>query len=521
VILHRFRAGAAVAVVLVGLAAGCSSDSPTTTSGSTSGATSDSATGTPNQGGAVVIARGAPSDGWDGEHAFTATTYNTLSAVFGSLLRGNPSTNQIEGYLAREFAYTDPTNTTLQLTLAPGVAFSDGRPLTSADVKFSLELWKSSKNYGAFVASIDTIDTPDPQTVVVHLKARDNFLLSALTQSPIEMLPKDFGGKSRDEFFEKPIGAGPFMIESETVGQEIVLVRNPHYFEPGKPYLDRLTLRTISDSNQRLLQFQNGQVDILDGVPLDQMAQLGDHVTLVDASLMQFLGANWNNVGADASFRKALSLAIDRQKLVTGVLDGNGAVPHSVLAPAALDQPAPSKGKVDAYDPTAAKAALAQSSYKGEELEILYDSGRGIAALLAQAVQQQLADVGIKTKLAGADTQTYVDRWSNTKDFQLIVATTYAVSPSPADTLSYQGFLEWLYMGAPGDAADAAYAKWNTATSQTDQTSALQDIENWAVDNIPYTPLVLPKLAYAVQSGVDGFTISRLNFYEAENIFRA
>ena len=74
------------------------------------------------------------------------------------------------------------------------------------------------------------------------------------------IMPGNFGGQCESAFFANPVGTGPFTLKSFVKGGNVSLVRNPHYWQAGKPYLDAVQFIYISDDNQRVLQLQSGQV---------------------------------------------------------------------------------------------------------------------------------------------------------------------------------------------------------------------------------------------------------------------
>ena len=119
---------------------------------------------------------------------------------------------------------------------------------------FSVQQWLGGAQYGALYSNfIKGAAAQGDDAVVITLTAPSSALLGVLTWSNSAIVPADFGGKSAEEFYEQPIGAGPFAIESAT-DDEIKLVRNEHYWADGLPYLDELTYKVVADTSQRLLQ---------------------------------------------------------------------------------------------------------------------------------------------------------------------------------------------------------------------------------------------------------------------------
>ena len=141
--------------------------------------------------------------------------------------------------------------------------FSNGKPMTSADVKFSIaQTQKASQGWGYLDAAIKDIKTPDPETVVIDTKYPWAPFLADIALFANGIVPNNYGGETAKEFYSHPVGTGPFMWGHWTHGVEIVLKRNPHYWQKGKPYLDQVTWRTVTDTNTRELQLEGGQAQI-------------------------------------------------------------------------------------------------------------------------------------------------------------------------------------------------------------------------------------------------------------------
>ena len=144
--------------------------------------------------------------------------------------------------------------------LAQNALWHDGTPFTSADVKFTFEnilLKYHSRTKSGLGSVIESIDTPDAHTVVFRMKNPYGPLLQRLDVTEAPILPKHIfltgGDPNKHSANLKPIGTGPFMLDSYKRGDTITLKRNPNYFKPGLPKLDRLVFRVIPDSSSRLL----------------------------------------------------------------------------------------------------------------------------------------------------------------------------------------------------------------------------------------------------------------------------
>src|SRR5439155_15182018 len=151
--------------------------------------------------------------------------------------------------------------------------FSNGAHVTAADVVNCLTRFASPKTDPGFAflgASIASASTPGSGTVVLKLKYADQQTLPALAVPTASIYPK----AAENEVATKPVGSGPFMLKKFTRGQRTVLVRNPHYWRTGRPYLDEVDLTYVPDDTTRILQVRSGQAQLADAVRFSQIAPL-------------------------------------------------------------------------------------------------------------------------------------------------------------------------------------------------------------------------------------------------------
>ena len=441
---------------------------------------------------------------WPPDNAQNPPDINILPSVYGTLVRISDNGEGVEPMIAKSLDY-DGTAKTLTVHLQPDAEFSNGTPVTSADIAFDVAQWQAGPNHGNLVSSIESVDTPDAQTAVFHLSIPDTFLATALALNNFAIMPKDFGGVTSKQYFAKPIGAGPYMIESETPGEDLVLTRNPHYYDKSVPYLDKLTLKFISDPNQRAIQFKAGQLDFLEPpAPFDEAAQFNpaDVTYVKNSNISQDLILNWGRKpGNDINFRKAVSLALDRKKLAQGVFNGQATPSRTALPPNVPNQVQPS-GDWTIYDKAEAQQLLAKSSYKGQKLQFIISSSQANSTVLAQAIQSQLADIGIKVDVVMLDFQTWIGRWS-TGDYDMSM--TYNTGNFPSAGL-YMSVLAtdfgFLFSAAPNAVAKSAFIAFRTAPDDAARDAAVKTVEDYAFKNVAYVPVVDTDLPYVVKPGV-------------------
>jgi ABC-type transport system substrate-binding protein len=478
--------------------------------------------GEPQRGGELVVARSDAIDGWVPDAAIAPASYETLPLVMEPLLRFTDDGTGLMPGLASSVE-PDATSESYTVTLQEGAAFSDGTPVTSADVAFSVQQWKEGALFGSIYSPITAVETPDDKTAVLRLEGPNSFIEIALSWANAAIIPKDFGGMAKDDFYRKPIGAGPFMIESERPGEQIVLTRNPHYYEPDRPYLDKVTFNVVADSNERVLQYESDDVDLLETVPADAVAQLPSEDVLTaepSAQVVVITGnakkAPWN----DVEFRKAVSLAVNRDDLIESVYAGLGSPPKGVIPPS-LPNSVPGECDWSENDPDAAASALEASAYDSDSsLTLLVDSARGVDSLAAEAIAGVLGDIGIQVRVERVDFATFIGRLLS-GDFDLAMGYYTAISPSAGDVLSFIATSSWIYTGFDPTQAVEAFEAFSVAESDAERDESIEDVENFACEELPLVPLLHPDLVFAAKADVRGLAVSPFGLYHVDRLWLA
>ena len=174
--------------------------------------------------------------------------------------------------------WEQPNPLTLVFHLRNGVRFHDGRPLTARDVAWTIESMTEPERPGAVIspkaatyAAIDSIEVPDDRTVVFHLKHPDNFLLTNLSTGAMGIVPE---GSGRD-FWQHPVGTGPFRFVSQQIDQDVVVERNPLSWAQV-PKLDRVRFAVVPDAITESLELEKGSGDVaVNSLPMDSLARAG------------------------------------------------------------------------------------------------------------------------------------------------------------------------------------------------------------------------------------------------------
>ena len=233
-----------------------------------------------------------------------------------------------------------PDGLTYTFKLRPNVKWHDGQPFTSADVSYTiLEVLKKVHPRGrSAFAKVTAVETPDPLTAVIKLSQPAPPMLTALASSyESPMVPKHlFAGTdpSANPYISKPVGTGPFVFKEWKKGDYILLEKNADYWQAGKPRLQRIVFRIISDASARAASFETGEGHIggLSPVPLTDMPRIAKNPALsIETSGYAYMSpymlmeVNLRKPPLnDVRVRQAIAHAIDRARMTQVVWLGYG-----------------------------------------------------------------------------------------------------------------------------------------------------------------------------------------------------
>jgi ABC-type transport system substrate-binding protein len=321
--------------------------------------------------GPLVVALESNPETLDQLRGTDASSERMRQLIFNSLVRKNEKFDYV-GDLASDIQ-PSPDGLIYTFRLRDGVKFHNGRPFTSADARYTLETLLASDSRKAndfFEGSgaerrplVKTIETPDPQTLVVRLNKPSNKFLSSLV--PVGMMPQ---GSTTDQQKQNPVGTGAFKFVHYDESQQVVdLAANEAYWG-GAPAIKQLRVRTILDANTLQAELKSGGVDlaVVANLQPDTYQALGQDANL---KVAQFPGVNVTylsfNVTAeplnDARVRQAIAYAIDRQAIVKELLLGQARVANSILPEQSW---AYAPGLVYNFDPEKARQILDEAGYK-------------------------------------------------------------------------------------------------------------------------------------------------------------
>ena len=473
------------------------------------------------QGGTMVmtykddVATLDPAIGYDWQN------WSMIRSLFDGLMDYVPGTTDLRLGLAESFEISED-GLTYVFKLRPGVKFHNGREMTAEDVKYSLDrvtlpatqspgsgFFSMIKGYDAMVGgtatSLEGVTVVDPLTVKIELSRPDATFLHVMAINFSSVVPKEAVEAAGGDFGKLPVGTGAFKMTEWTLGQRLVFERNPDYWRAGEPYLDGVTFEFGQEPVVALLRLQNGEIDVPgDGIPPAKFTEvMGDPAQKAMVAQGNVLHTGYITMNVTAApfdkveVRRAVNMAINKDRIVQ-VINNRAAPATQPLPPAMPGYTADYAGYP--YDVEGAKKLLADAGYpEGFETD-LYVVNTDPNPRIAQAIQQDLAAIGITVNLqslaapnvieaGGAGTAPMV--WSGGLAW-------VADFPDPSNFFgpilgcagAEPGGWNWAkYCNADLDAAAVAADSMSDPAKSADRLKAWSDIYMKVMEDAPWAPM--------------------------------
>lgn len=403
------------------------------------------------------------------------------------------------------------------LHLRKGVLWHDGKPFTSADVKWTLEnVWKTihPRNQATF-AKVRAVETPNDATVILRLSEPSVAILSSINSNGAQVLPKHlYEGTDilNNPYNNKPVGTGPFVFKEWKKGEYILLEKNPNYWDKGKPYLDKVIYKVVPDAAARSAGLEKGEIQYatLSPVPLKDAERLGK----LPGLKIETVGYEWLspwlfldfNVERgplkDVRVRHALARAIDR-KAVANVVWYGFAKPATSPIPSTLAAFHDASAATDTFDVKSSDALLDEAGFKrgadGNRFTLFIDyipygdDYKRTAEYIKQALKRVGVDVTIRTQ----DTAAYTKRVYGDRDFDLSITWFAAFSdPQIGVTRAYWSAsvgknIPWTNgSGYRSAEVDQIISKVQGEPDPAKRIALFKDFQKIVLTDLPTLPLV-------------------------------
>ncbi|GAP35786.1 ABC transporter substrate-binding protein [Piscinibacter sakaiensis] len=390
----------------------------------------------PKRGGTLVVGTTQAPRHLNGAVQSGVATAVPSTQLFASPLRFDDQWKP-QPYLAESWELAKDGKS-LTLKLRRNAVFHDGKPITSADVAFSVMAIKANHPFSTMLGPVEKVDTPDPQTAVIRMSVPHPAIVLAMSPALCPILPKHVYGdgqdlKSHPRNSTDVVGSGPFRFVEFKPGQRIVMERFDKFFLPGKPYLDKVIINIAPDAASLQLGLSRGEVHMIPGltVPADLKRLASDPNLSLTPKGFEGIGAlNWLAFNTekkplnDVRVRKAIAHAIDKN-FITKALMGGFAKPADgpiiASSPFAVTDvvryPLDLKKSAELLDAAGLKAGA-----NGERFKLTIDYIPGSddqQKAVAEYIRGQLKKVGIAVEVrASADFPAWAKRMA-TRDFDM------------------------------------------------------------------------------------------------------
>jgi peptide/nickel transport system substrate-binding protein len=528
------RAGGLLAGLAIVLAA-CGAEPATSESGIPA---SQPGTAT---GGTVRIATGGSPDSLNPGNGLLAESYDLYELVYDTPIAITPEGEYVPE-LATSWEVSDD-GLTWTLEIVDGVTFHDGTPLTSEDIKYSLELYRDTADFPYMPSYPDVfvdIEAPSPtQLVITTEEPVGNFESRMLF---MYVLPKHIWEEQDDPIAfenEEMVGSGPFELASYEQGVSMELDANTDYWN-GRPNVDSLIFQTIENPDARVSALTNGDVDMITEFPATAVATLRNadnvEVYVADSTSGSLTDVFFNVVDPadcptddgglctghpalrDLAVRKALALAMDKQQIVDVALLGLGSTGLS-LVPPGLGEWYASDVEDYPFDVDAANAMLDEAGYEDTNgdgvrecladqdcptgdltFRFMYPTDSDTGARESELIGDMWAEVGVKIEIQGLEPNTLTSVCCPTFDYD-VIRWGWGSDPDPAFLLGVAlcdeittGFSETGYCNPE---FDDLYAQQGIETDHDARVDQIHQMQQILMDDVPY---IIPYYDQSVQA---------------------
>lgn len=514
------RCAVAVLVIAAVVLAGCTGPS------SGGKASSGSASTGPTRGGTLIAAIDSDPGTLNPAITTSGATHSAAELMFNGLVELSRDSKPIPE-LAKSWDVLE-NGALYRFHLRHDVTWHDGQPFTSADVTFTFErmlLPLHARTKASVGAALQSITASDPYVVEFRFKQPYAPLLLQLDVTEAPILPRHVyeGSDVRtNPANTKPIGTGPFQLESYTAGSELRLTANRHYFKPNLPYLEKVVMRVVPDPGNQVVALEAGEVDWLAGVPGPDMSRLRD------SGKYQFLKTAVNPGGSnclmtvafnldramfqDVRLRRALASAVDSQQFLTRVLFGQGKVATAPISSGIPLAHADNLQGMPRFDRASAERQLDEAGWRREAKGTRTAHGVvGVAdgtplrfrfthfpsfSAYAQLFRAQLTEVGADVQLVPLEPAVFADTVFKARDFDTNIIsycngadpeigvkrmyTTANIGPVPFSNAA----------GYRDTQVDQLFDQARTTVDQGKRSAVFRQLQEKLVQDLPYLWLV-------------------------------
>ncbi|WP_350301466.1 glutathione ABC transporter substrate-binding protein [Peribacillus frigoritolerans] len=513
------RAGKLFLVMIMAIIiAGCSSNNDVSTTESDPNRAS-------NEGGTLVIARLSDAENLDQQFM---STINAASVTHHKIYEGlvqRDENSEIQPMLAEKWKQIN--DTTWEFKLREDVKFHDGTPFNADAVKKTFDRLLDPMVASPRAVVFDMVKEVKPVdefTVQFILKEPFSPLLSILANHEGGIISPKTIEKYGKKIIQEPNGTGPFVFDSWSPGQEIILTKNDSYWG-DEPKVDKVLFKVVPEDSTRISMIETGEAHIAEPLPVAVMDQVESSPAMdvyrSEGYGTEYLGFNVNNEPFnDVKVRKAIAHAIEMDSIIKGVFNNVGVKANSLMGSKVFGY----NEDLEAYDYNLkeAKKLMAEAGYsEGLDATILtMDSKERVN--LAEVLQSQLKGIGINLKVQVMEYGSFVEQVNKGQSEMFIIS--WRNATGDADYNQYNLFHTdsqgaagntFFYSNQKVDRLIDAARKEKEEGKRKELYAEAQEIE---MSDTPYIPVRVIENVAAVAKEVKGFSISPSGYLEINDV---
>jgi peptide/nickel transport system substrate-binding protein len=453
------------------------------------------------RGGDVVVGQTAGTNTLDPHFTASAAARNMMLGMYETLVTIDENASPVP-MLAAKWEVLD-NGLTYRFELRKGVRFHNGKEMTAADVKASLERFGRISPEKQTMAHVASIEAPEPYLVVIRLRQVDTSFLDRLASpaSPTTIIPAEEAAKEVNK--TSHISTGPYQFVEWIPDSHVKLKRFDGYVPNSAmsgrdglggrktAYFDTITIRIIKEASARVAALESGQIHFAEDVPIPAAKRLEANAKLTVANLLPWaqplvLVNTSLAPTSNLKLRQAIQAALDIDEILAAATDGLYQLNHGWVYPnSAYYAPEAGRALYNQKDLKKAKALLADSGYKGEPLTMITNKDYQFMFKSGVVMSEQLKALGINLKLDVLDWPTMAGK-ANTSEGWNLATTGFAIQPFVGPYSYLKLFWGPTHVGrvASDPVLDQAWGKFNTSLRQADRKDAWAQIQQRMAEQV-------------------------------------
>ena len=412
--------------------------------------------------------------------------------------------------------------------LRRGVKWHDGQPFTAADVLFTYQVTVDPKTPTAYAGDFMKVKKAEVLDAYTFRVTYDKPFAPALISWGNAVLPRHllFGKDiTKSPLSRHPIGTGPYKLKEWIAGQKIVLISNTDYFE-GRPYIDGYITRIIPDTATMFLELRAQGISLMDLTPLQYTRQTENNLFKENFNKYSYLGFKYVYLGynlknplfTDKRVRQAISYAINKEEIISGVLRGLGKPATGPYKPGTWAYNG--NVKLYNYNPQKARQLLGEAGWRDTKgngilekdgkpfiFEIVTNQGNDTRQKCAEIIQRQLKEVGITVKIRILEWAAFVNDFITKRRFDaVILGWSISLDPDAYDVWhsSKTAPEELNFMSYNNPEADEMLEKGRSTFNQSQRKKYYNRFQEILAEDQPYTFLYVPEELIVISSRFRG-----------------